>query len=165
MWCVIHGMHLYDRFGLSAWSCRLWKGRRLELPHFVCDFLCKLAVWQLFAQEDGFPLVQGYCGQDHRSHRDDYSCRSTAPYDLTVSLGHTKQLTLLLPTTIHAVCGLVILELFKLVLQKDTDAYMNRQIALAVNRFTSYTQEKPISYETKTEITPPSTHDCTCDSV
>lgn len=53
-------------------------------------------------------------------------------------------------------CGLVILELFKLVLQKDTDAYMNRQIALAVNRYTSYTQEKPISYETKTEITPPS---------
>ncbi len=56
-------------------------------------------------------------------------------------------------------CGLVILELFKLVLRKDTDAYMNRQIALAVNRYTSYTQEKPVSYETKTEITPPSETD------
>jgi hypothetical protein len=56
----------------------------------------------------------------------------------------------------YAVCGLVMLELFKLVLKKDTDAYMNRQIGLAVFLLTSYTAEKPISFKTTTEIVPPS---------
>jgi hypothetical protein len=46
-------------------------------------------------------------------------------------------------TTTAAVCGLVILELFKLVLNKDTEAFMNRAIGLAQFSYTSFTQEKP----------------------
>ena len=54
-------------------------------------------------------------------------------------------------TTTAAVCGLVMLELFKLQLEKPTDAYMNRQIGLGSNTFTSFTQEPPIKYKTYTE--------------
>ena len=43
-------------------------------------------------------------------------------------------------TTTAAVCGLVMLELFKLVQGKGTVAYMNRAIGLAVNSYTSFTQ-------------------------
>ena len=54
-------------------------------------------------------------------------------------------------TTTAAVCGLVILELFKLVLKKPTVAYMNRAIGLAVNSYTSFTAEEPIKFITHTE--------------
>ena len=43
-------------------------------------------------------------------------------------------------TTTAAVCGLVMMELFKLVQGKGTTAYMNRAIGLAVNSYTSFTQ-------------------------
>ena len=54
-------------------------------------------------------------------------------------------------TTTAAVCGLVILELFKLVLEKPTVAYMNRAIGLAVNSYTSFTAEEPIQFKTHIE--------------
>ena len=38
-------------------------------------------------------------------------------------------------TTTAAVCGLVVLELFKLVMKKGTDFLFNRQIGLAVNNY------------------------------
>lgn len=43
------------------------------------------------------------------------------------------------------------LELFKILLGKPTDSYMNRQIGLATNVFTSFTQEPPIKMKTITE--------------
>jgi hypothetical protein len=54
-------------------------------------------------------------------------------------------------TTTAAVCGLVILELFKLVQKKPTVAYMNRAVGLAVNSYTSFTAEEPIQFSTYTE--------------
>jgi len=54
-------------------------------------------------------------------------------------------------TTTAAVCGLVILELFKLQLKLGTDSYMNRQIGLAVNAFTSFTAEEPKKRKTETK--------------
>jgi len=53
-------------------------------------------------------------------------------------------------TTTASVCGLVILELFKLVLQKPTDAYMNRQIGLGTNLYVSFTQDPPRQIVTHT---------------
>eukprot|EP01038_Epipyxis_sp_PR26KG_P012667 gene12667-16982_t len=58
-------------------------------------------------------------------------------------------------TTTAAVCGLVILELFKLLLEKDTDSFMNRAIGLAGFQYTSFTQEPPIKFSTKTKLVPP----------
>ncbi len=54
-------------------------------------------------------------------------------------------------TTTASVCGLVMLELFKLVLQKPYDSFLNRQIGLSTNTFTTFTQEEPIKYTTRTE--------------
>lgn len=59
-----------------------------------------------------------------------------------------------LATTTTAVCGLVMFELFKIAMNKDTDAYMNRQIGLAGNNFTSYSQNAPHKFRTITEILP-----------
>ena len=62
-------------------------------------------------------------------------------------------------TTTAAVCGLVMLELFKLVLEKDTDAYMNRAIGLAQYTYTSFTQEPPYKFKTHIEVKPPNPQD------
>eukprot|EP00599_Poterioochromonas_sp_BG-1_P001083 CAMPEP_0173153034 /NCGR_PEP_ID=MMETSP1105-20130129/12607_1 /TAXON_ID=2985 /ORGANISM="Ochromonas sp., Strain BG-1" /LENGTH=1169 /DNA_ID=CAMNT_0014068867 /DNA_START=356 /DNA_END=3865 /DNA_ORIENTATION=- len=58
-------------------------------------------------------------------------------------------------TTTAAVCGLVTLELFKLVLDKDTDSYMNRAIGLGSYSYTSFTADAPIKFSTKTEVIQP----------
>ena len=67
-------------------------------------------------------------------------------------------------TTTAAVCGLVILELFKLVQGKGTTAYMNRAIGLAVNSYTSFTQEEPIKFITHTEKTVPTSDELPPDA-
>jgi len=67
-------------------------------------------------------------------------------------------------TTTAAVCGLVILELFKVVLDVPTDRLMNRQIGLGVNAYTSFTQEPPSKFETVTEKVMPSATDVPADA-
>jgi len=46
-------------------------------------------------------------------------------------------------TTTAAVCGLVMLELFKLAMGVDTDSLMSRMIGLAVNTYTTFSQDPP----------------------
>lgn len=58
-------------------------------------------------------------------------------------------------TTTAAVCGLVILELFKLMQGKDANSLMNRQIGLAVNVYPSFTQDPPRQFKTYVERTVP----------
>ena len=67
-------------------------------------------------------------------------------------------------TTTAAVCGLVILELFKLVLEKPTVAYMNRAVGLAVNSYTSFTAEEPIQFKTYTERSVPTSDELPPDA-
>lgn len=67
-------------------------------------------------------------------------------------------------TTTAAVCGLVILELFKLVQKKGTVSYMNRAIGLAVNSYTSFTAEEPIKFNTRIEYITPSNDDLPPDA-
>ena len=67
-------------------------------------------------------------------------------------------------TTTAAVCGLVILELFKVVLDVPTDKLMNRQIGLGVNAYTSFTQEPPSKFETVTEKVLPAAADLPPDA-
>jgi len=62
-------------------------------------------------------------------------------------------------TTTAAVCGLVMLELFKLALDAPTEKLMNRQIGLGVNAFTSFTQEPPKKFVTVTERIVPAATD------
>ena len=67
-------------------------------------------------------------------------------------------------TTTAAVCGLVILELFKLVLDHPTDKLMNRQIGLATNAYTSFTQEEPKKFKTTVEKIVPAATDVPADA-
>ena len=83
---------------------------------------------------------------------DNYSIKRTDFQSCKVIAG---KIIAAIATTTAAVCGLVLLELFKLVQNKDTEAYMNRQIGLAVNTYTSFTQEPPILFKTKTVSTLP----------
>ena len=62
-------------------------------------------------------------------------------------------------TTTAAVCGLVLLEMFKLQLKVPTEKLMNRQIGLGVNAFTSFTQEHPKKFVTVTERVVPDATD------
>jgi len=66
-------------------------------------------------------------------------------------------------TTTAAVCGLVILELLKLAQGKPADDLMNRQIGLAVNNYTSFSQDPPKKHTTFTEKVMPLAEDCTED--
>lgn len=54
-------------------------------------------------------------------------------------------------TTTAAVCGLVMLELFKLVLEKDTAAFRIRQVGLGGNTYTSFEAEGPKTFSSGIE--------------
>lgn len=58
-------------------------------------------------------------------------------------------------TTTAAVCGLVMLELFKIVLQKEVTDMRTRQIGLAVNTFISFEADAPITYSSGKEYKKP----------
>jgi len=58
-------------------------------------------------------------------------------------------------TTTAAVCGLVMLELFKIAMKVETDSLMSRMIGLAVNTYTTFSQDPPKAFESYTEVTPP----------
>jgi ubiquitin-activating enzyme E1 len=58
-------------------------------------------------------------------------------------------------TTTAAVCGLVVLELFKLAFNAPTDSLMSRMIGLAVNTYTTFSQDPPKEFESRTETTAP----------
>eukprot|EP00937_MAST-01D_sp_MAST-1D-sp2_P003962 g3962.t1 len=60
-------------------------------------------------------------------------------------------------TTTACVTGLVMFELFKLVLEKDADALMNRQIGLGTNNYTSFSQDPPKKIQTSVQVTQPDT--------
>jgi len=62
-------------------------------------------------------------------------------------------------TTTAAVCGLVMLELFKIVLGKKVDDLRTRQIGLAVNNFTSFSPNEPITYSSGSEQKKPKASD------
>jgi len=67
-------------------------------------------------------------------------------------------------TTTAAVCGLVMLELFKVTNDAPTDSLMNRQIGLGVNAYTSFTQEPPKKFKTETERIVPAATDVPSDA-
>lgn len=54
-------------------------------------------------------------------------------------------------TTTAAVCGLVMLEFFKVVLGKPVEAFRTRQIGLAVNTYTSFEAQGPKTYSSGVE--------------
>jgi len=54
-------------------------------------------------------------------------------------------------TTTAAVCGLVLLELFKIVLGKPLTAFRTRQVGLAVNTYTSFEAQEPKSLTSGSE--------------
>jgi len=62
-------------------------------------------------------------------------------------------------TTTAAVCGLVMLELFKIALEKNLCDLRTRQIGLAVNTFTSFEAQEPIKYSSGKEYKKPSASD------
>lgn len=83
---------------------------------------------------------------------DNYSIKRTDFHACKIIAG---RIIAALATTTAAVCGLVMLELFKVVLNKPTDALMNRQIGLASNTFTSFTQEEPKKFKSHVVVTYP----------
>merc|ERR1711871_847 len=85
---------------------------------------------------------------------DNYSIKRTDFQSCKVVAG---KIIAAIATTTAAVCGLVILELFKVLQGKGADDLMLRQIGLAVNTYTSFTQDPPKifrSYEQKEEPDP-----------
>ena len=83
---------------------------------------------------------------------DNYSIKRTDFHSCKVIAG---KIIAAIATTTAAVCGLVMLELFKLQLNKDTDSYMNRAIGLSGYMYTSFTAEAPYKMVTTTETIAP----------
>lgn len=67
-------------------------------------------------------------------------------------------------TTTAAVCGLVMLELFKLLQGKNTDGFRTRQIGLAVNTYTSFEAQEPRSFSSGVEKKVPRAEDLPPDA-
>ena len=83
---------------------------------------------------------------------DNYSIKRTTFQECKVIAGNIIPA---IATTTAAVCGLVILELFKLVQGKCTEAYMNRAIGLGGFQYTSFTAEPPNKFSTWEEVSEP----------
>eukprot|EP00981_Chlorochromonas_danica_P010908 scaffold3532_cov182-Ochromonas_danica.AAC.11 len=83
---------------------------------------------------------------------DNYSIKRTDFQGCKVIAG---KIIAAIATTTAAVCGLVILELFKVVLGKDTDSYMARMIGLGAYTYTSFTADPPQAHRTRTEVVVP----------
>jgi ubiquitin-activating enzyme E1 len=81
-----------------------------------------------------------------------YSIRAVDFHECKVIAG---KIIAAIATTTAAVCGLVMLELFKVVLGKGTDDFMNRNIGLAGNKYTSFSADAPVKYKTKAESIAP----------
>lgn len=92
---------------------------------------------------------------------DNYSIQRTDFHECKIIAG---KIIAAIATTTAAVCGLVILEFFKVIQGKDTEALMNRQIGLARNVFTSFTQEPPIKFSTQTVKEVPGPEDLPADA-
>merc|ERR1719333_1866324 len=67
-------------------------------------------------------------------------------------------------TTTAAVCGLVMLELFKIVLEKKADDLRTRQIGLAVNTFTSFSPNEPVTHSSGIEKRKPKASELPSDA-
>jgi len=67
-------------------------------------------------------------------------------------------------TTTAAVCGLVMLELFKIVMGKGADDMRTRQIGLAVNTFTSFSPNEPVMFTSGEEHKKPKASDLPADA-
>jgi ubiquitin-activating enzyme E1 len=66
-------------------------------------------------------------------------------------------------TTTAAVTGLVVLELFKMVQKKEIEAFRARQVGLAVNTFTSFEPDPPITKTSGVRLTEPDPSTLTAD--
>jgi len=64
-------------------------------------------------------------------------------------------------TTTAAVTGLVMFELFKMVQGKDIEAFRNRQIGLAMNTFTSFEPDPPITKKCSVKLVAPPSEELT----
>jgi ubiquitin-activating enzyme E1 len=87
---------------------------------------------------------------------DNYTIKRTDFHSCKVIAG---KIIAAIATTTATVCGLVMLELFKLILQKDTDSYMNRAIGLSGYMYTSFSAESPLQYNTTETIVTPDNDD------
>lgn len=67
-------------------------------------------------------------------------------------------------TTTAAVCGLVMLELFKTVMGKDVEAFRTRQIGLAGNTYTSFEAQGPKLYSSGVEKKVPKAEELPADA-
>ena len=111
---------------------------------------------QDFEKDDDFNFHITFITAASNMRCDNYTIKRTDFHACKIIAG---KIIAAIATTTAAACGLVILELFKLLLGKDTDSFMNRQIALAVNAYTSFTQEPPVKFSTVTENIQPSPED------
>ena len=105
-----------------------------------------------FEKDDDYNFHISFVTSTANLRCDNYSIKRTNFHSCKVIAG---KIIAAIATTTAAVCGLVILELFKLLLQKPTESYMNRQIGLATNIFTSFTAESPAKLTTKRDNTEP----------
>jgi len=105
-----------------------------------------------FEKDDDLNFHIAFINSTANLRCDNYSIKRTNFQSTKVIAG---KIIAAIATTTSAVCGLVMLELFKLQLCKDTEAFMNRQIGLGTNAYTSFTQEPPKPFSTFTEVTTP----------
>lgn len=119
-----------------------------------------VAIFADFEKDDDYNFHIAFVTAAANLRCDNYFIKRTNFHSCKVIAG---KIIAAIATTTAAVCGLVILELFKLLQGKPTDSYMNRQIGLATNTYTSFTAENPIKLITTTEKTPPAAEETTPD--
>lgn len=124
----------------------------------LADKIQKLPNFELadFEKDDDMNFHIAFTTATANLRCDNYSIKRTDFHSCKIIAG---KIIAAIATTTAAVCGLVLFELFKVILEKDTDAFMNRAIGLAGFTYTSFTQEPPYKFSTRTELEVPNPTD------
>jgi len=98
-----------------------------------------------FEKDDDFNFHIAFINAAANLRCDNYGIKRTDFNNTKIIAG---KIIAAIATTTAAVCGLVMLELIKVQQGKPTESYMNRQVGLGANTFTSFTQDPPHKHST-----------------
>jgi len=114
-----------------------------------------------FEKDDDFNFHIDFITQTSNLRSDNYFIANSDFHKVKLVAG---RIIPAVATTTAAVCGLVMLELFKIVMGKGADDMRTRQIGLAVNTFTSFSPNEPVMFASGEEHKKPKASDLPADA-
>ncbi|CAK9034484.1 Ubiquitin-like modifier-activating enzyme 1 Y (Ubiquitin-activating enzyme E1) (Ubiquitin-activating enzyme E1 Y) [Durusdinium trenchii] len=141
--------------GVKADSKAILQGLLQQLQGFAGHALPTLEEAD-FEKDDDFNYHIDFITQCANLRADNYHITNSDFHKVKLVAG---RIVPAIATTTASVCGLVMLELFKLLQGKKTEGFRTRQIGLAMNTYTSFEAQEPRSFSSGVEKKVPRAED------